>query len=91
MSATISVINKGTLPTALSLSLVTGVPLIAQQYLTITWNYASVIVLQAGASQTVTMTINVNQYVTGINTFTNNIYVIATQSSQEVFPLFFGI
>ena len=52
--------------------------MIAQQYLTITWNYASGTVLQPGASQTVTITINVNQHVTGINTFTNTIYIIAT-------------
>jgi hypothetical protein len=56
-------------------------PLIAQQYLTITWNYASGAVLQAGTSQTVTITINVNQYVTGVGTFTNAIYIIATQST----------
>jgi hypothetical protein len=77
----ISVINNGTIPTTLSLSTGDWVPLIAQQYLTITWNCASGTVLQPGASQTVTMTINVNQYVTGVNTFTNTIYVIATQSS----------
>lgn len=81
MSAKISVINNGTLPTTLSLSVGDWVPLIAQQYLTITWNYASSTVLQPGASQTITITINVNQYVTGINTFTNTIYVIATQST----------
>ena len=81
MSAKISVINKGTLHTTLSLSVDDWVPLIAQQYLTITWNYASGTVLQPGASQTVTITINVNQYITGINTFTNTIYIIATQSS----------
>ena len=52
----------------------------ALQYLTITWNYASGTVLQPGASQTVTITINVSQYVTGVNTFTNTIYIIATQS-----------
>jgi hypothetical protein len=57
------------------------IPLIAQQYLTITWNYASGTVLQQGASQTITITINVNQYVTGVNTFTNTIYVVATQVS----------
>jgi hypothetical protein len=56
------------------------VPLIAQQYLTITWNYASGTILQPGASQTITITINVNQYVTDITTFTNTIYIIATQS-----------
>ena len=81
MSAKISVINKGTLPTTLSLSVGDWVPLIAQQYLSVTWNYASGTVLQPGTSQTVTMTINVNQYVTGVNAFTNTIYVIATQSS----------
>ena len=77
----ISVINNGTVPITLSMSAGDWIPLIAQQYLTITWNYASGTVLQPGASQTVTITINVNQYVTGINTFTNTIYIIATQSS----------
>jgi hypothetical protein len=77
----ICVINNGTVPTTLSMSAGDCVPLIAQQYLTITWNYASGTVLQPGTSQTITMTINVNQYVTGINTFTNTIYVIATQST----------
>ena len=77
----IAVINNGTIPTTLSMSVDNWVPLIAQQYLTITWNYASDTVLQPGASQTVTITINVNQYVTGVNTFTNTIYIIATQSS----------
>ncbi len=77
----ISVINNGTVPTTLSMSAGDWLPLIAQQYLTITWNYASSTILQPGASQTVTITINVNQYVTGINTFTNTIYIIATQSS----------
>ena len=81
MSAKICVINNGTIPTTLSMSAGDWVPLIAQQYLTITWNYASGTVLQPGASQTVTITINVNQYVTGVNTFTNTIYIIATQSS----------
>ena len=57
------------------------VPLIAQQYLTITWNYASGTMLHPGAPQTLTMTINVNQYVTDVNAFTNTIYVIATQAS----------
>jgi hypothetical protein len=76
----ISVINNGTVPTTLSISAGDWVPLIAQQYLTITWNYASGTVLQPGTSQTVTITINVNQYVTGVNTFTNTIYIIATQS-----------
>jgi len=76
----ISVINNGTIPTALSMSVDDWVPLIAQQYLTITWNYASGIILQPGASQTITITINVNQYITGVNTFTNTIYIIATQS-----------
>jgi hypothetical protein len=60
----ISVINNGTIPTTLSMSSGDWGPLIAQQYLTITWNYTSGIVLQPGASQTVTITINVNQYVT---------------------------
>jgi hypothetical protein len=76
----ICVINKGTIPTTLLMSAGDWVPLIAQQYLTITWNYASGTVLLPGASQTVTITINVNQYVTGVNSFTNTIYVIATQS-----------
>jgi hypothetical protein len=56
------------------------IPLIAQQYLTITWNYASGTILQPVTLQTITMTINGNQYVTGINTFTNTIYIIATQT-----------
>lgn len=77
----ISVINNGTVPTTLSISAGDWVPLIAQQYLSITWNYASGTVLQPGTSQTITITINVNQYVTGVNTFTNTIYMIATQSS----------
>ena len=77
----ISVINNGTIPTTLSMSVDNWVPLIAQQYLNITWNYALGTVLQPGALQAVTITINVNQYVTGVNTFTNTIYVIATQSS----------
>jgi hypothetical protein len=72
--------KNGTVPTTLSMSAGDWVPLIAQQYLTITWNYASGTVLQPGASQALTMTINVNQYVTGVNTFTNTIYIIATQS-----------
>ena len=61
------------------------VQLIAQQYLTITWNYASGTVLQPGTSQTVTITINVNQQVTSINTFTNNIYIIATNPVRKTF------
>jgi hypothetical protein len=77
----ITVINNGTVPITLSMSAGDWIPLIAQQYLTITWNYASGTILQPGASQTVTITINVNQYVTGVNTFTNTIYVIATQSA----------
>ena len=77
----ISVTNNGTIPTTLSMSVGDWVPLIGQQYISITWNYASGTVLQPGASQTVTITINVNQYVTGVNTFTNTIYGIATQSS----------
>jgi hypothetical protein len=76
----ISVINNGTVPTTLSMSAGDWIPLIAQQYLTITWNYASGTVLQPGESQIVTITININQYVTGVNTFTNTIYIIATQS-----------
>jgi hypothetical protein len=56
------------------------IQLIAQQYISITWNYASGTVLQPGTSQTVTITINVNQYVTGENTFTKTIYITATQS-----------
>src|SRR5665647_991373 len=72
----ICVINNGTIPTTLSMSAGDWVPLIAQQYLTITWNYTSGTVLQPGASQTVTITINVNQYVIGVNTFTNTIYII---------------
>ncbi len=63
----------------LSLSVGDWVILIAQQYLAITWNYASGTILQPGTSQTVTITINVNRYVTGVNTFTNTIYVIAAQ------------
>jgi hypothetical protein len=74
------VINNGTVPTTLSMSSGDWIPLIAQQYLTITWNYASSTVLQPDASQTVTISINVNQYVTSVNTFTNTIYIIATQS-----------
>ena len=77
----ISVINNGTIPTTLSMSAGDWIPLIAQQYLTIAWNYASGTVLQPGASQTVTVTINVNQYTAGVNTFSNTIYVIATQFS----------
>ena len=77
----ILVINNGTVPTTLSMSAGDWIPLIAQQYLTVIWNYASGTLLQPGTSQTVTITINVNQYVTGINTFTNTIYVIAAQSS----------
>jgi hypothetical protein len=75
----ISVINNGTVPTTLSMSAGDWIPLIAQQYLTITWNHNSGTILQPGASQTVTITINVNHYVTGVDTFTNTIYVIATQ------------
>jgi hypothetical protein len=37
----ICVINKGTISTTLSMSVGDWVPLIARQYLTITWNYAS--------------------------------------------------
>ena len=74
----ISVTNNGTVPTTLSISVGDWIPLIAQQYLTITWNYASGTVLQPDTSQTVTVTINVNQYVNGVNTFTNTIYIIAT-------------
>ena len=77
----ISVINNGTIAATFSMSVDDWVPLIAQQYLTITWNYASGTLLQPGTSQTVTITINVNQYVTGIGAFTNTIYIIATQSS----------
>lgn len=77
----ISVINNGTIPTTLSMSTGDWIPLIAQQYISITWNYASGTILQPGTSQTVTITVNVNQYVTGVNTFTNTIYIIATQSS----------
>jgi hypothetical protein len=79
-SRQICVINNGTIPTTLSMSVGDWVPLIAQQYLSITWNYASGTILQPSTSQTITITINVNQYVTGVNTFTNTIYVIATQS-----------
>jgi hypothetical protein len=43
-------------------------------------NYALGSTLQAGASQTVTIALNVNQYVTGVGTFTNTIYIIAAQS-----------
>jgi hypothetical protein len=81
MSAKIYAINNGSVPTTLSMSAGDWVPLIAQQYLTITWNCPSGTVLQPGASQTITLTINVNQYVTGVNTFTNTICIIATQSS----------
>ena len=77
----ICLINNGTVLTTLSMSAGDWVPLISQQYLTITWNYASGSVLQPGASQTVTITVNVNQYVTGVNTFTNTIYIIATQTA----------
>ena len=77
----ILVTNNGTIPTTLSMSIDNWVPLIAQQYISVTWNYASGTVLEPGASQTITMTINVNQYVNGVTTFTNTIYVIATQSS----------
>ncbi len=77
----ISVINNGTIPTTLSMSAGDRVQLIAQQYLTTTWNYASGTILQPGASQTITITIDVKQYVTGVNTFTNTIYIIATQVS----------
>ena len=68
-------------PTTLSLSVGDWIPLIAQQYISMTWNYTSGTVLQPGASQTLTLTINVNQYVTGINSFTNTIYIIATQTT----------
>ena len=77
----ISVINNGTIPITLSMSVGDWIPLIGQQYISITWNYASGTILQPGAAQTVTININVNQYVTGINTFTNTIYIIATQST----------
>ena len=80
MSDKISVINNDAIPTTLSMSVGDWVPLIGQQYISITWNYASGTVLEPDASQTITLTINVNQYVTGINTFTNTIYIIATQS-----------
>ena len=76
----ICVINNGTVPITLLMSVGDWAPLIAQQYLTITWNYALGTVLQTGVSQTLTITINVNQYVTGVNTFTNTIYIIATKS-----------
>jgi len=92
----ISVTNNGTVPTTLSMSADDWIPLIAQQYLTITWNYTSGTLLQPGASQTITMTINVNQYVTGVNTYTNTIYIIATKilwddSSFFSSSLYFGI
>jgi hypothetical protein len=74
------VINNGTVPITLLMLVGDWAPLIAQQYLTITWNYALGTVLQAGVSQTLTITINVNQYVTGVNTFTNTIYIIAAKS-----------
>lgn len=77
----ICVINNGTVPITLSMSAGDFIPLIAQQYINITWNYTSGTILQPGTSQTVTITINVNQYVTGVNTFTNTIYIIATQTS----------
>jgi hypothetical protein len=73
------VIKNGTVPTTLSMSVGDWVPLIAQQYLTVTWNYVSGTVLQPGVLETVTFIINVNQYVIGVDTFTNTIYVIAAQ------------
>jgi hypothetical protein len=76
----ISVINNGTIPTTLTMSTGDWIPLIAQQYISITSNYGSGTVLQPGASQAVTITINVNPYITGVNTFTNTIYLIATQT-----------
>ena len=77
----ICVINNNTVPTTLSMSADDWIPLIAQQYLTITWNYALGTVLQPGTSQTIISTINVNLYLTGISPFTNTIYIITTQTS----------
>jgi hypothetical protein len=69
----ISVINNGTIPTTLSMSAGDWIPLIEQQYLTITWNYVSSIVLQPSPLQTVTITINLSKYVTRVGTFINTI------------------
>ncbi len=44
----ICVINNGTVPTTLSMSTGDWIPLIAQQFLAITWNYASCNMLQPG-------------------------------------------
>ncbi|MBE3115935.1 hypothetical protein IMZ68_01900 [Candidatus Bathyarchaeota archaeon] len=49
------------------------------QYVSFSWSYVSVTVVQPGANVQVTLTISVNQYIVGVTDFTNNIYIIATQ------------
>ena len=81
-SATVALFikNSGNMPLTLTLTENNWSPATAQNYLTLSWNQENT-KIQPGASQTIAININVNQYVTGVNTFTNTIYVIATQSS----------
>lgn len=77
---TIWVKNNGTVPIILSMGAGDWVPLVAQQYVGYSWDYVTGAVLQKDAVIQVTITLTVNQYIVGVEDFTNNIYIFATKN-----------
>lgn len=72
--------NNGTSPIVLRMSAGDLVPLIAEQFVSYSWNYTPGTVLQKNQVLEVTITISISQYIIGVEDFTNNIYIIATMS-----------
>ena len=62
--------------------------MIAQQYITFSWNYASGTVLQKNQVIEVTVTITANQYIAGVEEFNNNLYIIATKAETKMHQTF---
>ena len=77
---TLWVKNNGTVPIILSLSAGDWIPLIAQQYITFSWNYVPGTEIQRDTALEVAVTISVNQCIVNVEDFTNNIYIIATKN-----------
>ena len=71
--------NNGTVPIVLSMSAGDWVPLIAQQYVSYSWNCTPGTVLQRDQVLAVVITISINQYIIGVEDFANNLYIIATK------------
>lgn len=72
--------NNGTIPVTLGLGSGNWAPLIAQQYITLSWNYAPGTILAAGQSTHLVITLSVSPYITQVSDYSVDVILTGTQA-----------